>query len=378
MLFRNTPDSYGAATKTFHWLTALIVIALLGVGLYMGGMEAGASKIKVYNLHKSFGICVLALAVLRIFWHVASKKPDFVGSLTVWEKRAARAVHLLLYFLIIAMPLTGWLMSSAYGRSVGVFGLFTLPDLMEQNQELGKSLRELHGIFGWALMFVAGAHFLAALKHHFVNKDATLRRMLPLLAIAVFVPFAAYAAQVPAAPVWDVVEDKTSISFKGVQMGKEFSGSFGKFDAHIYFDPDNLAESAAAVDIDIASVTTADKERDSNIVGKEWFDTAQFPKARFATTGFRKTAEGGFEADGTLTIRNISIPLVLPFTLTLGKDENGMDTAEMHATVTLDRSKFALGTGEWADVSIIANEVTVEIGLMATKNSAPVAVAATP
>lgn len=179
MQLKNSPKKYGAVTKTFHWLMALTIIGMLCVGFYMGGVEDLTAKIKLYGLHKSIGVLVLAAATLRILWHIYSKKPPFVAGLKPWEKMAAHFLHFCLYGAMIAMPMTGWLMSSAGGRPVSFFGLFTLPDLIAADPSLREIFGTLHFFLAWCLVAGVAAHFLAAMKHHFISRDETLRRMLP-------------------------------------------------------------------------------------------------------------------------------------------------------------------------------------------------------
>lgn len=178
MGWRNTPDRYGTLSKVLHWVLALLVIGLLCVGMLMEDLDTG-TKFKVYALHKSFGICVLALVFVRILWHVYSRKPGFVDGMKPWEKLAAHAAHIFLYIAMIVMPMTGWLMSSAKGYTVTVFSTFDLPHLIAENKELGKLFAETHELLAYALIAAVAIHIGAALKHHVINKDATLKRMLP-------------------------------------------------------------------------------------------------------------------------------------------------------------------------------------------------------
>lgn len=179
MQLNNTPETYGIVTKSFHWLMALLIIGLLAVGLLMEDISELSLKLKVYGLHKSFGIVVLTLAIARIGWHLYSKKPGFVPGLKKIERLAASVVHGFFYIGMVGMPLSGWMMSSAAGRPVSVFGLFTLPDLVPQDQALREVFGTAHEVLGYTLIIGILAHAGAALKHHFVNKDQTLRRMLP-------------------------------------------------------------------------------------------------------------------------------------------------------------------------------------------------------
>ena len=179
MGWRNTPQRFGTLTKTLHWVMALLVICLLGVGLWMGGLENNPTKFQIYALHKSFGICVLALVFTRILWHIYSRKPGFVDGMKPWEKLAAHAAHIFLYIAMIGMPLSGWLMTSAKGYTVTVFFTFDLPKLIGENEKLGGLLAQIHLFLGYALIAAIAVHIGAALKHHFINKDTTLKRMLP-------------------------------------------------------------------------------------------------------------------------------------------------------------------------------------------------------
>jgi len=175
---RNTPESFGILTKTLHWVMALLVIGLLAVGLLMGGLDGG-TKFKVYALHKSFGICVLALVFVRVIWHVYSRKPGFVEGMKPWEKLAAHAAHVFLYIAMFVMPLSGWLMSSAKGYTVTVFSTVDLPHLIAESDMLAKLFSQTHQLLAYALIAAVAVHIGAALKHHFINKDATLKRMMP-------------------------------------------------------------------------------------------------------------------------------------------------------------------------------------------------------
>lgn len=178
MGWRNTPESFGKVSKLLHWIMAVLVIVLLAVGLTMGGLDMPL-KFKVYALHKSFGICVLALVVCRIIWHIYSRRPGFVEGMKPWEKIAAHAAHVFLYVAMIGMPLSGWLMSSAKGYTVTVFSTLDLPHLIGESKELARLFSTTHEWLAYALIAAVAAHIGAALKHHFINKDATLTRMLP-------------------------------------------------------------------------------------------------------------------------------------------------------------------------------------------------------
>jgi cytochrome b561 len=365
MPLQNTKTEYGTVTKIFHWTIALLVITLLIVGLTMGELKDMSLKITVINLHKSLGITVLFLILCRFAWHLVSKRPEPVAGLTAWEKRLSRLLHDAFYLLLVAMPLTGWMLSSSFGRPVHVFGLPALPDLVPKDPAAGKIFASRHELIGYIIMGAVALHVAAALKHHFIDKDDVLRRMLPviLFCITLLLPLPALAVQ-----QWNVIHEKSSISFHPKQMGTPFDGAFDRFPTTIFFDPDHLSDSKVTAEIDITSAHTGAPDRDDNMKGKDWFDAKQFPTAKFESKSIRKTGENAYEAEGTLTIRDVAVPVTLPFKLVISKNEAGDVSAVMDGSITLDRSKFKLGVGQWADTSLVANEVPVDIHLYALAN----------
>jgi len=165
-----------------HWLMALLLSALIALGLYMTRLpDVGFDtwKIGLILYHKQLGIGALALVALRLLWRAGNVLPHLVETLPDWQKVIARFVHLCFYALMLALPLTGWLMSSAAGISVSFLGLFMLPDLVPYDERLFHTLVDVHRCLGYALIVCMAAHIGAALRHHFVLRDDTLKKMLP-------------------------------------------------------------------------------------------------------------------------------------------------------------------------------------------------------
>jgi len=177
---RNDGRRYGLAAQGLHWLVAGLILATIGIAWYMTGLPLSPEKIKVYNLHKSIGVTILALAVLRLLWRtVFSPAPPLPGGMAPWERRAAQASHVALYGLLFAQPVIGILHSNAASFPVVVFGLFTLPAVIGPDGELKKVLEAVHSWLGWGFLGLICLHVAAALRHHFLLKDDILRRMLP-------------------------------------------------------------------------------------------------------------------------------------------------------------------------------------------------------
>lgn len=176
MQIKNSELTYGVVAKSIHWVVAIIMIGLLGFGLYMVRIPISLEKVKLYGWHKEFGMLVLMLAIVRIIWRLYNVVPKL--SIPMWEQLAARTAHWGFYGLMFALPITGWLMSSAAGLPVSFFGWFVLPDLIAPDQALEKLLVEVHKWLSYGLIGLLCAHVGASLKHHFIDKNDILRRML--------------------------------------------------------------------------------------------------------------------------------------------------------------------------------------------------------
>jgi cytochrome b561 len=176
---QNVPTRYGAAAQLFHWLIAGLIVIQFVLANLADDLPLGARKLGLLARHKSFGMTILMLAILRLLWRLGHAPPALPSGMTPWERTAARTTHIAFYVLLFAMPLTGWVMSSAKNYSVSWFGLFTWPNLIAKNERAFDLLRTTHHILGWTLLSIAVLHVLAALKHHFWNRDDVLLRMLP-------------------------------------------------------------------------------------------------------------------------------------------------------------------------------------------------------
>ncbi|VVC75638.1 hypothetical protein AQUSIP_09280 [Aquicella siphonis] len=176
---RNSQYEYGSVAIFLHWVMALLIIILLILGLYMTGLPVSLRKLRFYGWHKELGVLVLGLVIVRVAWRLGNVTPLLQPYLPVWEAVAARCTHWAFYLLMGALPVTGWIMSSAAGLPVSFFGWFVLPDWVAPNEELRVYFREIHEYLAYTLIALICLHVAAALKHHFINKDDILRRMLP-------------------------------------------------------------------------------------------------------------------------------------------------------------------------------------------------------
>lgn len=174
-------DRWSAFGIGLHWLTLALVLGLAVAGLLMGELPNGPFKIQIYGLHKSFGLTVFGLTLLRLLWRWLSKTPAPIAGTPVWQHIVAQAAHAALYGLLLAVPLSGWLFNSAAGYPLKWFGLFALPRLTGYDPGIKAFTREMHETLFYAMAALIVLHAGAALWHHYWRRDRTLVRMLPTL-----------------------------------------------------------------------------------------------------------------------------------------------------------------------------------------------------
>lgn len=169
--------SYSVFSRWVHWLTLALFVGLFALAWSIDDLPP-TIRTSALQLHKSFGITVLGLTLLRLIWRFAAGVPDVPDDLPVWQKLAARATQYALYLLLLAQPTVGWLWSSAGTKPINFFFLVQLPWLIGPDKDLARSLGHLHGLIGNLLLILIGLHAAAALYHHFVRKDRVLLAML--------------------------------------------------------------------------------------------------------------------------------------------------------------------------------------------------------
>ena len=163
----------------FHWMIALGIFICFPLGMYLEELKLSPLKLQLISYHKWLGVTIFGLLVLRIIWRSFNKPPALPNTMPKWQIGASHMTHLALYLLMIAIPLSGWLMSSAKGYTTVYLGMFPLPDLLEKDKALGHNLGELHEALNYLLLLLVGLHIVAAIKHHLIDKDDILSRMSP-------------------------------------------------------------------------------------------------------------------------------------------------------------------------------------------------------
>lgn len=372
--------SYNNVAQALHWLIGLAIVGMLALGWIMSDLpNSDPDKFALFQLHKSIGITILILAILRLVWRWTHAVPAPLATSKAWEIKLAGSVHVLLYALMLIMPLTGWVIisTSAFKIRTLLFGVVPWPSLpflpdMENKKDLNKLFENLHGLLAYAIVALATLHAAAAIKHHFISRDDTLLRMTPkclhgflkringtfgaiLLALCLIMPSVSQADS-----QWAVNYQRSRLGFIGMQNNEKFEGEFRKFTADIDFDPAHPENGFITVLIDIASATAGSSERDAYLPQRDWFDTSAFPQAKFTAANIKSTGKDCFLAPGTLFIKGASHNIDLPFCL---KVVEGVTYAQ--GQINVNRSDFGIGINQWDDDEIVKKNVVVTINIAA-------------
>lgn len=173
---------YTPVAISLHWLIALLIFAGWGLGFYMQDLPLSPAKLRYYSWHKWMGVTVFMLTLVRVGWLATHPAPLLPRGFRSWQVQAARASHFALYLLMFVIPLSGWLMSSAKGVPTVYFGVLPIPDLIGKDEAVGDVLVQVHKWLAYGLATLVGLHIATAVKHHFIDRDGLMGRMLPFLA----------------------------------------------------------------------------------------------------------------------------------------------------------------------------------------------------
>ncbi len=412
---------YTAIAIALHWAIALLIIGMIAVGWIMEAMPGGpgSPKIAIIQIHKAVGITILMLTIARIIWRVMNPPPA-EPPMPKWQSLLASSVHILLYVLMVAMPLTGWIMASAEidQHDTRYFGTFEMnvpgiPGLPAETREgMADGFEQVHSNLAWVIIGLLVLHVAGAVKHQFIDKDGLLARMAPglfgrtagpvddgqggiwafgaaalifaaIAGVSLSAPSAGTAPTTPAAeesqtpvsnaPAWTVDYEKSAILFRSGYMGQPFEGRFSKWTAQIQLDaaapanPDKPIDGYIRVVIPMSSAQTGEPYYDENVGQGDWFDVAKHPEAVFEVTGgVFKDSDTQYEATGILKLKGVDHLVRLPFTLKIDGQ-----TATAHGETTLKRLALGVGaetlTEAKGDAEYVQDDVLVVIDIVATR-----------
>ncbi|MGA9253252.1 MAG: cytochrome b/b6 domain-containing protein [Roseobacter sp.] len=399
MAIANSEKHYGAVAKSLHWTTALLVLTLIPLGIYANGLpydtsEALAQKAWLFSLHKTLGVTVFFVALARILWAITQTKPAGLHPERKLETFAATTVHWLLYGSLLLVPLSGWIHHASTAGFAPIWWPFgqDLP-MVPKSESLAATTAGLHIVFERVLAVSILLHLAGALKHHFIDKDATLRRMLPgapqilaqkpaektalplvaaivVWACALFVGaglgvYQKHDSSVQAAALEAVQSDWVvqdgSLQITVTQLGSPVTGSFADWTAAISFDETRDSGTVGSVEVVVSIGSLTLGSVTSQALGADFFNADEFPTATY-TADILRDADG-YRADGTLTIKETTQPLVLPFTLDVSDG-----AARMSGQTDLDRRDYAVGLSQ-KDAASLGFSVDITVELTATTNN---------
>jgi cytochrome b561 len=170
-------ERYNPVSILLHWAVALLIFAAFPLGMYMADLELSPTKLQLFSYHKWIGVTVFALVAVRLAWRAGHPPPPPIAGMPRWQEISSVAIHHLLYLLMIVVPISGWLMSSAKGVQTVWFGVLPLPDLLQKDKELGSLLEDVHQLLAFSMASLVAIHFAAAIKHQFIDKDGLMLRM---------------------------------------------------------------------------------------------------------------------------------------------------------------------------------------------------------
>lgn len=364
----DVPGEYSQTARILHWLVAGAIVLQFVLANLADDSESRFRELVLLANHKSVGITILVAALIRIGWRFL-KPPPAPVPMPAWQRIASAISHSALYALILLMPLTGWLMSSASNVPVSWFNLFQLPDFIGANEGLAELFEETHEAMAKILFVLAAIHIAAALKHAVIDRDGVLARISSPAAIALFVLVivAGVIALIPASradeslPRWAIDYDDSEIRFEATQAGARFQGLWSAWDAEIRFDPADPGKGSFDVAVDVDGVETGDAERDETLLDTEFFDGDDYPRIRYTADRFSERADGSFLAEGFIDVKGERVPAALEFTVTAEGNER-----VLVGTTRLDRLELGVGTGEWEDTAWIGQYVDVSVRVAAT------------
>lgn len=398
MAYRNTDRSFGTLTRMFHWLTALLIVTAFPLGLMAQNApyataEEVAAKMQLFSLHKTLGVAVFFVALARILWALAERRPAPLHPERRAETFVASLVHWLLYLSLVAVPLSGWILHSATTGMAPIHWPFGqgLP-FVPKSAGIAAAAGLAHYVFTKIMLVSVILHVAGALKHAVWDRDATLRRMLsgaaggkpgrghglaaPVLALAVYAAGSAAALSlsraaedtpastaIAAAPAaagrWQVVEGTLAVALN--QMGTSVSGGFSDWSAGITFEETASAGIHGQAEVTIQTGSFRLGTVSEQAKGKDFFDVSAFPTATFRADILPGDGMGRYVAKGSLTLKGQEVPVELPFSLTADGD-----LMRMRGTLTLDRRDFGIGDG-YKDEKTLGFAVVVTVDLAARR-----------
>ena len=372
---------YTAVAKSFHWLIAALIVVMFPLAWTMGDFS-GIQKFKLYNLHKSIGITILALMTLRLLWRSFHAAPALPSSVPGRERFAAHLAHLSLYAVLFLMPLSGWAMITASDKPSVLFGYTAFPLIpwlselpLDQKKAYGEIFKGIHEFTANVLLFLIVIHVAAALRHAFVLRDGIMSRMLPRfgrrstsLPIALLVLTASVLSFVgmtdASAMEWGVTPQNSQVAFEASGSGYNTKGIFKDYKTEIEFDPETPEEASIRVTLDMRSASTGAADTDQTLQSEDLFDSGRHPTAEFIARGAKPDGGGKYVLNGQLTLKGVTRPVTLPFSIDIAEG-----IAAVKAETKINRLDFGVGPENVAGLAVDKDvKLTIDLRAMRLDN----------
>lgn len=365
---------YSDVAIVLHWLIALCIMGLLAVGKFMVSLEANDPlRFELTQWHKTFGLLVLGLSIIRLLWRSTHAPPSIDYHAPAWQHRAASTTHVLLYLLTLAIPVTGWIMVSASPLNIDTlfFNAIEVPhlppfDTLPNRAEIAEQFERYHELASHALIALLLLHIGAAVKHHVIEKDGVLLRMLPDTAstsfrrtslgtvavlIAGAVALLAYA-NLKSTPI--LAAGDTDVRFTALITQEETVGYFSDASVQASLDFANPANSRLSARVQTASVQSANPQVQNQLPDADWFDAQSHPEALFQSTAFEARDPNSMQVTGTLALKGVE--KTVSFVMALQDDQGGQRAT---GEFTIDRRDFNIGMGSQPDEEYVGFPVSI-------------------
>lgn len=408
-MLTNSKNRWGLISQGFHWVTALLILLAVVLGLIADDMADSPAKLRLFVAHKSVGLLVLALALLRLLWRGLTPSPQAASGISPADQGKARMGHALLYLIMIALPFSGWVLHSAANYPLKWMNLFSIPNLSFVPSSFQEPATEAHWWLFLIMAVLVLGHALMAFVHHRWHNSDVLLRILPTSRISVFFsalgfalillfagfyfsaqgafyspPASTVSAALAEAPTetqplilptnseprtsrqWQIMPDNRKLGFSGSYEGAPFKGEFRDFTVTLFFDPQQPQLSKFDVVVETSSITAYSDDFDGTLVEEDWFFVSRYPQARYQARHF-EARDNGFTAFGSLYIKGIEHRVPLYFQWQTQADGSVLFSGQ----ATVDRTLFMIGAGEWIADDTIGFSVDVQVDLHLREQSSP-------
>lgn len=366
---------YSDVAIVLHWLIAFFVLGLLAVGKFMTSLETDDPlRYQLTQWHKTFGLSVLALSVIRLVWRTTHAPPPIDYEAPAWQHRAASYTHVLLYLLTLLIPVTGWIMVSASPLNLDtlLFGVINVPhlppfDTLPNRADIAEDFEGYHEIASHVLIVLLLMHVGGALKHHLIEKDSVLLRMLPDTASSSFrrtLIATSLIAVVGAGAVFGVAQlnrstpllaaGSTAVSFIATVTQAETLGLFSDSTVEASLDFNTPSNSSLTARVPTATVQSSNTQVQGQLPDADWFDSANHPEALFSSTAIEAGSDGGMLVTGTLTLKGTEQEVSFPLTI-----EQKDDARTASGEFVIDRRDFNIGMGSQSTEEYVSFPVTI-------------------